>query len=110
MTESDYIIRKLSEDDYNEYYNLINTFRKIDFSRNVFIKLLTEIKLNIWIIEFDDKLIASGTIYYEYKFIDDICKLSHIEDICVHCDYIGKNYDNILMKYLEDVLKSCECT
>ena len=96
---SDYTIRKLSEDDYNEYYNLINTFREIDFSKNVFIKFLTEIKLNIWIIEFDDKLIASGTIYYE-----------HIEDICVRSDYIGQNYDNILMEYLEDVLKSSECT
>ena len=57
---SDYTIRKLSEKDYNEYYNLINTFRKTDFSENVFILLLTEIKLNIdiWVIELNKKLIG----------------------------------------------------
>ena len=108
---SDYTIRKLSEKDYNEYYNLINTFRKTDFSENVFILLLTEIKLNIdiWVIELNNRLIATGTIFYEYNFINNICKLAHIEDICVHTDYRGQNYGHILIKYLVDEVKKNDC-
>lgn len=108
---SEYTIRKLSEKDYDEYYNLINTFRKTDFSKNVFISLLYEIKLNIdiWVIELNNKLIATGTILYEYKFIHNICKLAHIEDICVHSDYRGQSYGRILMKYLVDEVKRNDC-
>lgn len=99
---NDYTIRKLNENDYEQYLDLINNFRTSQFSKETFLKTLNVIQNNssIWIIEIDDQLIATGTILYEYKFIRNVCKLAHIEDICVSEKYRGQNYGKILINYL----------
>ena len=104
MTE--YIIRKLYENDYTEYLELINNLRTTIFSKEDFLKILNAIKDNsdIWVIEKDKKLIACGTILYEHKFIHNICKLGHIEDVCVSNLYRNQNYGKILMNHL---VKEC---
>lgn len=97
-----YIIRELNENDYEEYLELINNFRETIFSKEEFLKILNAIKnsSDIWVIEKDKKLIACGTILYEIKFIHNICKLGHIEDVCVSKLYRGQNYGKILMDHL----------
>ena len=57
------------------------------------------------LIELNNKLIATGTLLYEYKFIHNISKISHIEDICFDNNYRGKNYGKILVNYLIDEAK-----
>jgi hypothetical protein len=76
-------IRILNKDDYSQYLNLINIFRETSFTKEDFITNLLKINnnSNIWVIELNNKLIATGTLLYEYKFIHNISKIAHIEDI-----------------------------
>ena len=64
-----YLFRKLTEDDYEKYLKLINDFRETNFSKEAFVSILNKINnnSNIWVIVIDNKLIATGTIIYEYK-------------------------------------------
>ena len=104
-------IRKLNKDDYDQYLLLINDFKKTYFSKIIFEELLDIINNNsiIWVIEEDGKLIGTGTLLYEYKFIRDISKCAHIEDICILKDYRGKNYGTILIDHLIDEAQNNNC-
>lgn len=106
-----YIIRELNENDYEKYLLLINHFRESYFTKDIFLETLNIIQRNssIWVIELDKKLIATGTILYEYKFIRNICKLGHIEDICVSNNYRGQNFGKILINYLISECKRNNC-
>lgn len=104
-------IRKLNENDYEQYKKLINDFRETNFTFKQFIEILNVIKSNsdIWVIEKDNLLIATGTIIYEYKFIRNICKLAHIEDVCILKDYRGNGYGKILIDFLINEAKTNKC-
>ena len=104
-------IRILNKDDYSQYFDLINIFIKTFFTKEDFINNLLKINnnSNIWVIELNNKLIATGTLLYEYKFIHNISKIAHIEDICVYNNYRGKNYGKILMNHLIDEAKKENC-
>jgi glucosamine-phosphate N-acetyltransferase len=104
-------IRILNENDYEEYFKLINIFRETFFTKEDFINNLFKINnnSNIWVIELNNKLIGTGTILYEYKFIHNISKIAHIEDICIDNNYRGKNYGKFLMNHLIDVAMKENC-
>ena len=104
-------IRKLNKNDYDQYLLLINDFKKTYFSKIIFEELFDIINTNstIWVIEEDEKLIGTGTILYEYKFIRDISKCAHIEDICINKDYRGKNYGTLLIDHLITEAQNNNC-
>ena len=106
-----YQIRLLNNNDYEKYHELINTFRKTFFSKEEFIDTLKKINNNseIYVIELNNNLIATATIIYEYKFIHNISKIAHIEDVCVHTDFRGKNYGKIIINYLINKSKMEDC-
>ena len=105
-----YKIRKLDENDYDNYLILINMFRQSYFTKDQFRNVLKNLNNNdIWIIEMDNKIIATGTILYETKFIHNICKLAHLEDICIHEEYRSKKFGIILMKHLINESKKNNC-
>jgi glucosamine-phosphate N-acetyltransferase len=108
---SNYIIRFLNKNDYDKYYILINNFQKTIFSKEDFCTILDKIKDNteIWVIEYNNELVATGTILYEYKFIHNISLYSHIEDICVNENFRGMRYGTILMDYLVNRSKDRGC-
>jgi glucosamine-phosphate N-acetyltransferase len=95
-------IRELNENDYEQYLQLIIQFKKTFFNKIQFITLLNLIKKTseIWIIELNNKIIATGTIIFEYKFIHDISMCAHIEDICVDEKFIGQNYGKKIVEHL----------
>ena len=104
-------IRKLNKDDYDQYLPLINNLRETYFSKIIFEELFDIINTNstIWVIEEDGKLIGTGTILYEYKFIRDISKCAHIEDVCIKEGYRGKNYGTILIDHLINEAQNNNC-
>lgn len=104
-------IRKLNKNDYDQYLLLINDFKKTYFSKIIFEELLDIINANstIWVIEEDGKLIGTGTLLYEYKFIRDISKCAHIEDVCINKDYRGKNYGTLLIDHLITEAQNNNC-
>ena len=107
----DYIIRQLRNDDYNKFLILINDFKETNFSYENFIETFNKIFINssIWVIEKNDELIATGTILFEYKFIRNISKISHLEDICVSKKYRNQNYGKILINHLIQISKENGC-
>ena len=107
----DFIFRKININDYEKYIIMINEFRETSFTYEQFIETLNYILLfsEIWIVEYNNDIIATGTIIYEKKFIHNNGILCHIEDICVKKIYrklgIGKLLINKLMKIAKD--KEC---
>lgn len=102
------IVRKLLDTDYNEYISLINEFRSTFFTKEQFIKKLQYMNnySDIWVIQMDDKLIATATIIYEQKFIYNLSVLAHIEDVCVRKEYRGQGYGlEIIKKLIEEARK-----
>ena len=107
----DYNIRKLNENDYEKYLKLINNLRLTKFSKEDFLNTLQKININssIWVMELNNELISTGTILYEHKFIHNISKLAHIEDICVDEKYRGQKYGTELINYLVEEAKKNGC-
>ena len=105
-------IRKLnsSPSDYDRYINLINQFRPTTFTIDQFNQLIKNNEhINIWVIELNNQLIATGTILYEPKFIHNMSKVAHIEDICVDNDFRSKGYGKILIGHLIEQAKYNGC-
>ena len=104
-------IRKLNLNDYDQYFTLINDFRETNFSKDQFIKIMDKISdyTNIWVAEIDDQLIACATILYEYKFIHNIGKVGHLEDVCVKREVRGKGYGQILINHLVNEARKNNC-
>lgn len=105
------LYRKLKEDDYKNYLELINDFRDTNYSEQEFIDNFNKIikYSDIWLIEEDNKLICTATIIYEIKFIFNICKSAHIEDVCTKKEFRGLGYGKKLIKFLinEATLNNC---
>jgi glucosamine-phosphate N-acetyltransferase len=104
-------IRTLKKYDYEQYLPLINSFRETNFSKIIFEEFYDKISANseIYVIEEDGIIIGSGTIYYEYKFIRNISKVAHIEDIIIAEKYRGKNYGTVLIDHLINVSQNNNC-
>jgi glucosamine-phosphate N-acetyltransferase len=105
------IVRKIKLNDYNSFLKLINDFRETNFTIEQFENTLHTINNNsdIIVLEYNNELIGTGTIIYEYKFIFNISCLAHIEDVCIKKEYRNKGLGifliNELIKFAE--LKKC---
>lgn len=99
---NDYTIRKLNINDYEKYLYLINQFRPTTFTNETYKNILNKIESNstIWVVDYNNELIGTTTIIYEYKFIRNIVKLAHIEDVCVDKKYRNKGIGNLLINYV----------
>lgn len=108
---NDIIFRKIIEKDYNKYYIMINEFRKTDFTSEQYIDFINYSKpfSEIWIIENNNDIIATGTIIYEKKLIYNNCIFAHIEDICVKSDYRKLGIGKLLINKLIELAKEKKC-
>lgn len=110
------ILRQLEQTDFEKgYFDLLSQLAKIgDVSQMQFTKKYTEINkiypyIQIWVIEFEDKVIASGTILIEPKFIHSCSNVAHIEDIVVHRDFRNLGYARIIIEKLLNLAKDHNC-
>ena len=109
--QQDILIRKLTATDYNSFFKLINDFRETTFTKEQFINTLNKINQNsdIIVIEYNNELIATGTIIYENKFIFNICTLGHIEDVCIKKEFRNNSLGKIIINYLITLAKEHKC-
>lgn len=98
----DYIIRKLNVSDYKKYLNLINQFRPTFFTLKDYKNTLSKIETNsvIWVVEYKDELVGTTTVIYEYKFIHNISKSAHIEDVCIDKNHRNKGIGHLLINFV----------
>lgn len=100
------------EDYYNGYLSLLKQLTTVgDISYADFCKKYDEMvnHVNIFVMREKDKIIGSGTIYYEPKFIHNLSYVGHIEDIVIHQDYRGKGLGKYLLNFLENESKNNGC-
>jgi glucosamine-phosphate N-acetyltransferase len=107
----DCVIRKLNENDYDKYIIMINEFRETFFTKNQFEETLKYMvpHSEIWIVEYNDDIIATGTVIYEKKFIYNNSSLGHIEDICVKKEYRKFGLGKLIVQHLMDQTKKMGC-
>jgi glucosamine-phosphate N-acetyltransferase len=105
------VFRKINENDYHKFLLIINEFRETKFTNEQFVETLKYIApfSEIWIIEFNHDIIATGTIIYEKKFIHNNCTLAHIEDVCVKSLYRKLGIGKLLINKLKELAKNKGC-
>ena len=109
-------VRQLNHDDYfKNYLELIQQLSNetYDITFDQFIDQLTKILYNqnneIYVIEDNNRIIASGTILIENKFIHNCGKAAHIEDIVVDKKCRGKGLGKIMINHLTNIAKERGC-
>ena len=105
---SNYKLRKLEEKDYIQYIRLINSSITKYFFNN-FIRNTLHDNHIIYVIEFDNLLIATGILLIEEKLTNDGCFMGHIENILVDEKYRGKGFGEIIVKKLLEIAKNRGC-
>lgn len=105
------IIRKVQPNDFNSFFKLINDFRETSFTVEQFEDTLHTINKNsdIIVLEYNNELIGTGTIIYEYKFIFNICCLAHIEDVCIKKEFRNKGLGIFLINELIKLAEIKKC-
>jgi glucosamine-phosphate N-acetyltransferase len=103
--------RTLQHSDYLSYLALIRDFRDTTFTQEQFWSTLDTMvqTSDIIVMEEDGQLIACGTLLYETKFIHNISKVGHMEDICIKKGHRGKQLGRQLITYMVDVAKEKGC-
>lgn len=105
----DFYIRDLRINDYNNnYLGLLQQLYSLsDISQDFFEKQLENIKTRtnyyIRIIEEKStgKIVATGSIYIEFKFAYNLGKVAYIDDIIVDKDYRNKGLGRMLLAHLK---------
>lgn len=104
-------IRKIEHRDYEQFKALINMFRETDFTKEQFIDLL--VKKNayseVWVYEENGVLIGSISLFLEDKFIFNISRVGHIEDVIVHSEHRKKGIGKQLMDVARERAKELGC-
>jgi glucosamine-phosphate N-acetyltransferase len=105
------IFRKLTSADYEQFQPMIDEFRPAKFTEEEFISLLEYMSpfSQIWVVEDNNEIIATGTIIYEKKFIFNLCTLAHIEDVCVKREHRKKGIGKQLILHLLNEAKTRKC-
>jgi glucosamine-phosphate N-acetyltransferase len=104
-------IRILTKNDYTNYYPLINSFRHTEFTEEEFQQYIVNLPSNmeIWVIQEDNRLVATGTIIYEPKLIFNRVTYAHVEDICVLESERGKGYGKKIVDHLFQTAQNTKC-
>jgi glucosamine-phosphate N-acetyltransferase len=102
------IIRNLNINDYNKYISLINISiskeKFDDFINNV----LGELHI-IYVLEKDNEIIGTGTLYIEKKLTYNISKMGHIENIFINKYHRGNGYGEKIVNKLLEYAKNKKC-
>ena len=114
---SKYIVRELEVADYNKgYLNLLKNLTDVGtISEEYFNKQFEYLKNRqdsfVRVIEdkMANKVVATGTIYIEYKFIHQVGKVGHIEDLVVDSDYRNKGLGSMIVENLKLLANANGC-
>jgi glucosamine-phosphate N-acetyltransferase len=106
------VIRPLRSSDYKAYLPLIQEFRPTEFSQEQFdsVRIALSQSGAVWVVEGEDgALIATATIFYEDKFIYNISRVAHVEDVCVSAAYRNTGIGKQLLAHLVDEARKKQC-
>lgn len=110
-----YTLRKLEKNDYfKEYLQLLEFLTTVNankITKDLFDKFVDGLNDNhiVYVVENNDTIIASGTLFIENKLIHCCGKVAHIEDIVVNPNYKGKHIGSLIVNSLVEYAKSKNC-
>lgn len=102
-------IRKIEETDYYKgYFNLLSQLTDApEIELSLFKELIKD--TNTFVIEDNNKIIASITVLIERKFIHGGRGVTHIEDVVVDKDYRGKGIGKLLLNKAKNEAEKNYC-
>ena len=109
MTDK-YVIRRLEENDY--YKGLMELLAQLTTAEPItFLEFQTQFQKipEVYVIEDQGRIIATGTLLLEPKFIHHCGLVGHIEDIVVDDNYRGKHLGLKLIQHLVEVAEAAKC-
>lgn len=107
-------IRRLTStrNDYEGYARLCSENNSI-FTYKQFKTCYEEIhnreESGIWVLEKNNEIVGTATIIVETKFIHNISRVAHIEDVFISKNYRGLGIGSILIKHLIQQADSLGC-
>lgn len=100
-------IRNLGKNDYAQFIKLIDTNVSIE-NYEKFINNLSSTHIII-IAEYENKIIATGTLLIEPKLTHNICYMGHIENIFVDNEYRNRGVGKDIVQYLKNYAVKYGC-
>ena len=101
-------IRKLLKSDFTKYKQLINSDIHLDTYNDFLTNVLGDLHI-ILVIEIDNNIIGTGTLFIEKKLTYGGCKMGHIENILIDEMFRGKKYGEIIVNTLLNLAKENGC-
>lgn len=114
---SNYTVRELEVNDYNKgYLDLLENLTQVGTISEDYFKVQYEYLRNrqdsyVRVIEdrTTNRVVATGSIYIEYKFIHQVGKVGHIEDLVVHSDYRNQGLGSKIVENLKLLANANGC-
>lgn len=109
------MIRKLAKSDFNNKYldllDQLSSTNQENFTYDKFELFINQLNNNhnIYVIEKNNKIIASGTLLIENKIIHNFGKVGHIEDIVVDFNERGSGLGKLMINHLIETAKNLNC-
>lgn len=103
----------ITEKFYNEFINLVKSFRNTNISYNEFIKYVNELSnfhdIFLLIDEECENIIGCVTILLEQKIIHDLQFVCHIEDLIINNTYKNKRFGSVILDYIKKYARVKNC-
>lgn len=103
--------RLLEKEDYNRgYLDLLKQLTVIgNISNEKFNDILDKIKTEIWIIEDNNKIIASASLFLEQKIIHECGVVGHLEDVVIDEKYRSIGLGKFIICKMINIAKERGC-
>lgn len=102
----------ISEQFFNNYINLIKTFRETNITFNDFIKIINELPNNhdiFVLLDNNFEIVGTITTIIERKIINNGKSVCHIEDLIISPHYKGKSYGTQLLEFVKTYSQDNRC-
>lgn len=103
----------ITEKFYNEFINLVKSFRNTNISYNQFRNYISELTnfydIFLLIDEESGNIIGCITVLLEQKIIHNLQLVCHVEDLIINNNYKNKGFGSIILDYIKKyaIVKNC---
>lgn len=103
--------RRLEKGDYDKkYLELLKQLTAVgDISKEKYETALDKIGAEVWVVEFEGKIIASVSLLLEQKIIHECGIVGHLEDVVVDRDYRKYGLGKFIIERIIKIAKERGC-
>ena len=103
--------RRLEKEDYDKkYLELLKQLTAVgDISKEKYETALDKIGAEVWVVEFEGKIIASVSLLLEQKIIHECGIVGHLEDVVVDRDYRKYGLGKFIIERIIKIAKERGC-